>query len=79
MKHLVAYVCAVFAIGIATAALYFGRAELAHSIPLLCFVGGFYLLAFLLAAPAQMKDARTAMLAAWTAYKNPSQPGGTPQ
>jgi hypothetical protein len=76
MKHLLAYVAALLAFGVASAALWFGRTELAHSIPLLAFVGGFYLLSFVLAIPAQMTDAREQCAAIWQAYKSNGGPAG---
>lgn len=57
MNHVAPFAAALVCFVVASIALWSNRTALASSVSLLCFVGGFYLLAFLLAIPANMKAA----------------------
>jgi hypothetical protein len=57
VRHLAAILAGLLCFAIASIALWFNRSALATSMPLLCFIGGFYLLGMLLVIPANMKRA----------------------
>jgi hypothetical protein len=69
MTHVLPLLAALAAFLIASVALWFNRSALATSLPLLGFVGGFYLLAFLLAIPSNMKAAGVQVTEWYRAWK----------
>lgn len=80
MSHVLPLLAALIAFAVATVAMWFNRSALASSLPLLVFVAVFYLLALLLAIPANMKAAGAQLLEWYRAWKAPTPPpsGGTP-
>lgn len=76
MSHVLPFLAALACFAIATFALVSNRTALATSLPLLCFVGGFYLLALLLAIPANMKAAGQQCTDWYRSWKGTSPPSG---
>lgn len=72
MKHVVALIAALALFAVGTVILKANLAALATAPLLLGAIVGLYLLALLLAIPAQMQAAGAQVLAWWRAYKNPA-------
>lgn len=78
MTHILPLLGALIAFVIASVAMWYNRTALATSLSLLVFIGVFYLLALLLAIPANMKAAGAQLLEWYRAWKTPTPPPGTP-
>lgn len=74
MTHVLPLLGALLAFVVASVAMWYNRGALATSIPLLCFIGVFYLLSLLLAFPTNMKAAGAQLLEWYRALKNPTPP-----